>query len=453
MNSPTTSTAGVTTSADDSTTSTGSNHALSFEQVERLVSVLTKPVKLSPKDPGSNFPVLDFSPAAIVKVVQQRLVQKGIRVHDIRMNGSAASYCLCESHSDDLPKLKYNDIDLIFGVSIDREYDFHVIKEEVLMSLLNFFPEETSKERINGFLLEETYVRKMVLVMTPENQWSLLSLGDERGTMSIELKFVSKIRRQFEFTVDSFQIFLDDYFTYGQCAATSPVEISAKFFPTVHAVSVYTDYDEAMRHLNKRLIHTTGPEEIRGGGLLKYCTLLVNGFKPVDERKMQSLEPYMCSRFFIDFPTISQQYYKILKCVKTRFLSISELGKCREFLDILFTVVNSRARCLMESERQKTMSVILQISYEVCQPLFQPPPVPMYSYHHPHPPPCVPLRRQPAGYHTSHHCHTHARSNYAQPRSQHHFTPPFVNPCSSSHHGRPRVPWSAVTQTPTAQVR
>lgn len=431
-------------------------HPLSYDQVQRLCSVLTEPVKLPPKDPGSNFPVLQISPAAIVKVVRQRLIGKGITIRDIRMNGSAASYCLCETHSDtSLPELKFNDVDLIFGVSIDercRERDFHIIKEEVLTSLLDFFPEESSKARISGHLLEETYMRKMVLVMTPKIEWSLFSLGDETGERSIELKFVNKIQRQFEFTVDSFQICLDEYFTYGRCTEESPVAISAEFFPTVHAISVYPDYDEAMKHLNQRLIHTASPEEIRGGGLLKYCTLLVNGFKPAEGSRMEQLEPYMCSRFFIDFPTDFQQYYKIRRCVTTRFLSVRELGKCQEFLKILYSVVSSQARCLMESERQKTMSVIVHISFEVGQPF--PPPMAMFSSYpvHHHPPPCVPLRVQ-TNYHHHHHHHTNGRSNHHS-RNRRHFTPPFESSSNHHHHHHHhRAPWSVMKQTPMAQVR
>lgn len=481
MNSPPLSSRAETAPSDGSTSSsTDLVHALSYEQVQRLCGVLTEPVKFPPKDPGSNFPILDITPAGIVKAVRHRLIQRGIEVCDIRMNGSAASYCLCETHTNDLPELKFNDIDLIFDVPNARDNNtFRVIKEEVLMSLLEFFPEESSKSRISPHLLEETYVRKMVLVMTDKLAWSLLSLGDEHSTRSIELKFVHKIRRQFEFTVDSFQIFLDDYFTFGKCAAESPVATSAKFFPTIHAMSVYSDYDQAMTHLNKRLIHTHNPEEIRGGGLLKYCTLLVHGFKPADESQIKHLEPYMCSRFFIDFPTVSQQYYRILKCVMTRFLSVREIGKCREFLEILFKVVNSRARCLMESERQKTMSVILQISFQVGQPLLHLPTmphVPMFPSCYPlHPPPCVPLRVQSTSNAYHHHpppspspslsmSHHHHHHNHTRPNSYHthhnrrHFTPTSFSTLNHhgnhhNHHHQPRAPWSAVKRTPTAEVR
>ena len=354
-------------------------HPLDFDQVEKLYGVLTKPIDIYPTD---NFPTLSIAPASFVKVVRTRLVQKGIQIRDIRMNGSAASYCLCKD-SDDQPPVHYNDIDLIFGVSVERENDFHVIKEEVLMSLLEFFPEEVAKENIGSQLLEETYMKKMVLVSDANNRWSLFSLGcQSQEKVSIELKFVSEIKRKFEFTVDSFQIILDSYFDFGQCAEESPVSISPTFFPSVQAISVYSDYTEALEHLNGRLIHTVAPEEIRGGGLLKYCSLLVNGYQPAYKEKMDSLEPYMCSRFFIDFPSAEMQYSKIFKCVQTRFLQRGDVPTCLQFLDVLYGKVSFQARCLMESQKYETMSVILRIREMVVFPFY---------YYYPFPQPCVPI--------------------------------------------------------------
>lgn len=186
-----------------------------------------------------------------------------------------------------------------------------------------------------------------------------ISLG-EGIKKSIELKFVSVIKRQFEFTVDSFQIILDSYFDFGQCTEESPVTITQSFFPSVQAVSIYRNFSEAMGHLNNRQIHTEAPEEIRGGGLLKYCSLRVNGFKPADQDAIEKLEPYMCSRFFIDFPSTEAQYHKLMKYAM-RFLCTGQVQKCIGFLDTLFQVVNSRAKCLMENQRHKTISVILEI--------------------------------------------------------------------------------------------
>lgn len=339
-------------------------HSLSYSQVKKLYNILSTPVEIHPPN---NFPSLSITPASLVKVVRQRLLMKQIKLNDIRLNGSAASYCLCEDR-EDFPQLQFNDIDLIFGISIDCEDDFHTIKEEVLTSLLEFFPDEVAKTNISCPLLEETYVRTMVLVSDHQSQWSLISLGDQTN-VSIELKFVHKIKRSFVFTVDSFQILLDSYFNFGQCTDQSPVAVSQSFFPSVQALSVYHDFDEAMDHLNNRLIHTEAPEEIRGGGLLKYCSLHVNGFQPANHEAMNRLEPYMCSRFFIDFPTAASQFDKLWKYVNERFLQKGELRKCLDFLDMLFTVVSCRAMCLMGSERQKTISVIMHIRSMVFIPM------------------------------------------------------------------------------------
>ena len=353
-------------------------HSLDYRQVDKLYKVLTTPIDIYPTD---NFPTLSIAPADLVKVVRGRLVQKGIQIKDIRMNGSAASYCLCKD-SNNQPPVRYNDIDLIFGVSVERESDFHVIKEEVLTSLLEFFPKEVAKENIGSQLLEETYMKKMVLVSDANNRWSLYSLGCQSNEkVSIELKFVSEIKRRFEFTVDSFQIILDSYFDFGQCTEESGVPISPTFFPSVQAVSVYSDYSEALEHLNKRLIHTVAPEEIRGGGLLKYCSLLVNGYKPAYHDKMESLEPYMCSRFFIDFPSADMQYSKILKCVETRFLQRGDVPACLNFLDVLYRTVSFQARCLMESQRYETISVIMRIREMIM----------VSYYYYPLPPPYIPI--------------------------------------------------------------
>ena len=60
-------------------------------------------------------------------------------------------------------------------------------------------------------------------------------------------------------------------------------------------------------HLKEHLIDTIQPEEIRGGGLLKYTRLLASGYTALYPSKLARMERYMCSRFFIDFPDIDKQ--------------------------------------------------------------------------------------------------------------------------------------------------
>lgn len=366
------------------------HQALTFEQVQKLNRVLTDPIEIQPPN---NFPPLAISPADIVKAVRQRLLERDITIRDIRLNGSGASHVLCEGR----PELHFNDVDLIFGVSVEREYDFRIIKEEVLMSLLEFFPKDVSTEKISGQCLEESYVRKMVLVYQGRggDQWSLVSLGDGVNK-SIELKFVNAMKRQFEFSVDSFHIILDSFFDFDSCCTEeSPVSISRSFFPTVQALSVYGDFSEALYHLNNQLIDTIAPEEIRGGGLLKYCYLLVSGYRPANPEQMMKLEPYMCSRFFIDFPTVESLYYKLYKYISTQFLQGGRFGRCLEFLNTLQEVVSGQAMCLMEAKRRETISVICNLRLILPQHLFlppmvgypyMPPPLPVSPLHHRLPP-------------------------------------------------------------------
>jgi len=48
------------------------------------------------------------------------------------------------------------------------------------------------------------------------SRWSLISLHNTEG-QNIELKFVDKMKRQFQFSVDAFQIHLDTLLKYYDC--------------------------------------------------------------------------------------------------------------------------------------------------------------------------------------------------------------------------------------------
>ena len=85
---------------------------------------------------------------------------------------------------------------------------FQVIKESVLGCLLDCLPAGVNRERISSATMKEAYVQKMVKVFNEHDRWSLISLSNNSGK-NLELKFVSALRRQFEFSVDSFQIILD----------------------------------------------------------------------------------------------------------------------------------------------------------------------------------------------------------------------------------------------------
>ena len=285
--------------------------ALSYNQITKLDDVLKRPVEIHSRN---SFPQLTVLPLKLAKAVKAKLIRDGIAVHDVRLNGSAASYCIADDKTN---SVQYKDLDLIFHVTIRGERDFYFIKEHVLQSLLDFFPDDISKDRLTTCTLEEAYVHKQVKVNTGYqngDRWSLISLHHDK-LQNLDLKFVDKMNRQYQFSTDSFQILLDSYFQLDglDCIQNGTVELKSTFFPTVQAFSAYGNFSEAEYHLNNRLIKTKSPEEIRGGGLFKYCLLLAKQYKPYHCEEMESQERTMCTRFFIDFSETNRQNSELLK--------------------------------------------------------------------------------------------------------------------------------------------
>jgi Nucleotidyltransferase len=127
------------------------------------------------------------------------------------------------------------------------------------------------------------------------------------------------------------------------------------FYPTVVAESVYGSFDVALDHLNRKLIATRNPEEIRGGGLLKYCNLLVRGYRPTPDTDVSRLERYMCSRFFIDFPDVESQRIKLEHYLADHF---NDDRPRHAYLATLWATINASTVCLMGHERRQTLGLI-----------------------------------------------------------------------------------------------
>ncbi|XP_077403682.1 terminal nucleotidyltransferase 5C-like [Vanacampus margaritifer] len=175
-------------------------HNLTLEQLQALDKVLTEVISIHGR---GNFPTLQVSAKDIIRVVKDRLVERNIRVKDIRLNGATASHVLVRDNGLDV-----RDLDIIFGVELPRQEDFHVIKEVVLGSLRDLLPYGVNRRKITCLTMKEAYVQKMVKVFNTHDKWSLISLSNNRAK-TLGLRFVSTLRRQFEFSVDSFQIILD----------------------------------------------------------------------------------------------------------------------------------------------------------------------------------------------------------------------------------------------------
>ncbi|KAA8587130.1 hypothetical protein FQN60_000966 [Etheostoma spectabile] len=175
-------------------------HNLTLEQIQALDKVLTEVIPIHGR---GNFPTLQVRAKDIIRVVKDRLVERDIQVKDIRLNGATASHVLVRDNC-----LGYRDLDIIFGVELPRQEDLQVIKDVVLGSLRDLLPCGVNRRKITCLTMKEAYVQKMVKVFNEHDRWSLISLSNNRAK-TVGLRFVSSLRRQFEFSVDSFQIILD----------------------------------------------------------------------------------------------------------------------------------------------------------------------------------------------------------------------------------------------------
>jgi len=274
-----------------------------------------------------NFPTLEVRLTDLVRLVKKKLEEDGIPVQNILLNGSSASSVLAPSDAN----ISYNDLDLIFSVDLKPTKAFDKVKNAVLDTLLELLPAGVSKLRLSSCSLKEAYVTKMVKV-NDNDRWSLIALGNKMSK-SVELKFVSNMKRQYEFSVDSFHIMLGNLFLFYECCSEAP--ITENFFPTVVAESMFGDIKEALYHLQEKLIASKNPEEIRGGGLLKYCNFLCQGYQPANPNEVKTTEMYMCSRFFIDFPNVNLQRAKLEKYLCTHFQR-SEDQRKYDYLMILY---------------------------------------------------------------------------------------------------------------------
>ncbi|KER25946.1 hypothetical protein T265_06697 [Opisthorchis viverrini] len=209
--------------------------------------------------------------------------------------------------------------------------------------------------------LRESYIYKQFRKYSTHDAdcWSLLSLGmPSNGSKVVELKFVDRMRRQFEFTVDSFQISLSPILSFIRMYPNQP--LTPNFAPTVVAESVAGSFSMALYHLKNKLIITKEPEMIRGGGLLKYCRLLVNGYQAPNGIDVGSLERYMSSRFFIDFQDIQSQKAKIEAFLTNHFKEDEDVERVN-FLRTVHRVVSGSTICLMSFERYQTLHLICQL--------------------------------------------------------------------------------------------
>ncbi|CAG5110569.1 Oidioi.mRNA.OKI2018_I69.chr2.g4955.t1.cds [Oikopleura dioica] len=350
---------------------------LKFGEIKKLQKILDKSHEIHGK---GNFPTIEVEPTALIKDIHAKLGEAGITVAHVKLNGSCASHII--SHDDDIG---FKDIDIIFNLAStidhpardrlnesttcrtikkrkrtkEEEQRWTTVRDTVMSVLLSYLPKDIRRDRLTTDIMVSAYVNKLIKISNETDKWSLISLSNENGR-NLELKFVESMRRQFEFSVDSFQITLDSYLTYTSVTD----KMDASFFPLIEVESVFGSFEEARSHLINRKIVTRSPEEIRGGGLLRYCNLLTRDFTVEEPADVQKLQSIMCSRFFIDFPEIETQTRKIKSYLAAHFNSDDELSLRFNFMLSLQAVVNDSTICLMSQERQEVLNLIMSLAQQ-----------------------------------------------------------------------------------------
>jgi hypothetical protein len=360
-------------------TKTSEKAKLKFGEIKKLQKILDKSHEIHGK---GNFPTITVEPTKLIKDIHACLGEAGISVAHVKLNGSCASHII--SHDDDIG---FKDIDIIFNLvstidhpardrlnesttcrtikkqgrkrSKEEEQRWTTVRDTVMSVLLSFLPADIRRDRLSTDMMVSAYVNKLIKISSETDKWSLISLSNEKGR-NLELKFVESMRRQFEFSVDSFQITLDSYLTYTSLTD----KMDASFFPLIEVESIFGSYEDARSHLINRKIVTRSPEEIRGGGLLRYCNLLTRDFVVDEPADVQKLQSTMCSRFFIDFPDIETQTRKIKSYLAAHFDSEDELSLRFNFMLSLQAVVNDSTICLMSQEHQEVLNLIIGLAQQ-----------------------------------------------------------------------------------------
>jgi hypothetical protein len=199
---------------------------LNSEQTDKLKHILDRSIPIYSSSPSS-FPTLNITPRHFLRQILYKLKEYSIDITNIRLNGGAASYVLVNDSN-----FVYRDIDILIYVQTPLSSEqkttlfssnnqsylcdvWTIIKYIICSCLLEHITtatstEQSSQQYTHHYLstVLDTYARKNIKISSEQDSWALLSLQNYSG-QNLELKFVEHLKRQWQFSVDSFQINLE----------------------------------------------------------------------------------------------------------------------------------------------------------------------------------------------------------------------------------------------------
>ncbi|CAF4547549.1 unnamed protein product [Rotaria sp. Silwood1] len=199
---------------------------LTSEQTDKLKVILDRSIPIC-SSPPSSFPTLNLTPRCFLRQVLYKLKEYSIDITSIRLNGGAASYVLVNDSN-----FVYRDIDILIHIKTPLSSEqkttlfssnnepylcdvWTIIKYIICSCLLEHITniktsEQQSQQYTHNYLstILDAYAKKNIKISSEQDSWALLSLQNYSG-QNLELKFVEHLKRQWQFSVDSFQINLE----------------------------------------------------------------------------------------------------------------------------------------------------------------------------------------------------------------------------------------------------
>eukprot|EP00730_Choanoeca_flexa_P018857 TRINITY_DN9190_c0_g2_i1.p1 TRINITY_DN9190_c0_g2~~TRINITY_DN9190_c0_g2_i1.p1 ORF type:complete len:506 (+),score=95.09 TRINITY_DN9190_c0_g2_i1:278-1795(+) len=297
-------------------------------QLQRLWNILCRPLDVMTNLDMRTHPICL---PVFIRQLLDLLRHAAILVDDVRLEGSAATCCFSEDEPD------YNDLDIVFHLSDDSRSRLCDIRGVLIQHLRNIMPHLSC---LDDHGVSQHTFSKMFITPTSSNPradaWALFTLRARDASMpSIDLKFVQRIQRPYQFSINSLQVILptDDQLYPDILAqlkrnpmAAVPLPVPADavqpapavcapiYLPvawsraclaalqtrTAHVTCAYGDTDEVIAHIRQRIISVKSDGDvmhIHGGGLLKYAALRAQGFAIASHLNEKRLEHFMVQAF------------------------------------------------------------------------------------------------------------------------------------------------------------
>jgi len=151
------------------------------------------------------------------------------------------------------------------------------------------------------------------------------------------VKFVAKSKRSFAFSVDSFEIALDHFYTRDfSLPETLTVE------------SLIGDFEEALKDLKNHCICTQHPEEIRRG-IFRYCYELAKLRRPKTSEDSEKMEKVFMDAF------LAESHYMNFEDVLSKF-TLKHASNADQFLLELHSILSRR--CTTQEQAKPFLDII-----------------------------------------------------------------------------------------------